>query len=216
MPLPAHFHEPNSLQAGPTVETKRLSRRMYVYWAFALTFLATVGLFCWLVMVPVLEVRRFVSWRLRILDYSSYVEEGRALGTPTEVLKKIRLYMKMPDFLAPGKEHAAILCLISPDEGIRELGHLLDHRSRRVRDQVLEMLAVLHVEGHEEAGSILKAISVSDPDPRARKLASMYLGDPSIGDCNVLGLPEHFGEDSPARTRTRDRLKEMLVELQER
>jgi hypothetical protein len=49
-----------SSQAGPAVDAKR-SKRLYILWSTALTLLLALGLFSWLVVVPVWRVRSIVD-----------------------------------------------------------------------------------------------------------------------------------------------------------
>jgi len=100
---------------------KPRSRKLYVLWAIALTLLLALGLFSWLVVVPVWQVRsglKNVGW------YASgpvdSIPGGRELvselGGPRAATSKLMLYLRMPDFVAPGKALAIdVLRVVGPD-----------------------------------------------------------------------------------------------------
>jgi hypothetical protein len=119
-PSPASLQEPSS-QAAAAVETKR-SRRVCIYWGIALTLLVTVGLLCWLVVVPVMEVDEALQGcdlptlkglhpppqeveRLR----TQYQQAIKELGGPEQAERKLGLYMRLPDWaLGRGKAEVGV------------------------------------------------------------------------------------------------------------
>ena len=82
-------------------------RRLYVLWAAALALLLALGLVCWLVVVPYLQVRSELQ-RLRTDDTGAYDVLER-LGGPREAARKLELYLKMPSSLSEDSECALFL-----------------------------------------------------------------------------------------------------------
>jgi len=118
---------------APSGLVKR-SRRIYIYWGIALTLLVTVGLVCWLVVVPVTEVRTAVrrlksvtneatrNWSKRPWPADYWVlakDETRweivskegviPLGGPEQAARAVSLYLRAPESLAPDKALALVL-----------------------------------------------------------------------------------------------------------
>jgi PBS lyase HEAT-like repeat len=99
------------------------SRRVYVLWTIALTLLISAGLLCWLVVVPVMQVRRELTEKVTIVvsvlrssnpsatrsflsDPSASIER---LGGPQKATRKIEMYLRMPGNIAPDKSWAILL-----------------------------------------------------------------------------------------------------------
>ena len=111
--LPDKRDEDLSSQGGPAVNTKPRSKRIYVLWAIALTLLLALGLFSWLVVVPVWRVdtllKNAVSKGLGGSRGYSMAEpyvpskcDRLALGVVTELggdadaVRNLRLYLNVP------------------------------------------------------------------------------------------------------------------------
>lgn len=93
-------------------------RRLLGCWGAALGLLGALGLFCWLVVAPYVQVRREVIslWVLRAQTcggYAAFPKETKdsveRLGGPSEALPKIRLYLRLPKRVAPAKDLATML-----------------------------------------------------------------------------------------------------------
>jgi HEAT repeat protein len=100
---------------GAPSASKR-SQRIYVCWGLAFALLLATGVFCWLVVVPVWGTCQVVDAMHRdILSSASDDHRPRALtavkdlGGPASALSKLRLYMKLPERLAPRKSIAVYL-----------------------------------------------------------------------------------------------------------
>ncbi len=87
----------------------RRSRRIYIYWGVALTLLLALGLFCWVFVLPAMEVaneaRRITLNTPPRKDH----DPAGGLGGPHRTLRGVRLYLMLPDRLAPYKPGAAYL-----------------------------------------------------------------------------------------------------------
>jgi hypothetical protein len=126
---PALSPEPESPQAEPAVNTKPRSKRLYVLWAIALTLLISLGAFCWLVVVPVWQVRRVVNSRSSpsdpfLVDFSrlprgDLFDKIKDLGGPRQAVRRLGNYLLLPDAVAPAKRNAAhlLVCCGMPAKG---------------------------------------------------------------------------------------------------
>jgi hypothetical protein len=102
------------------------SKRIYVYWGVALFLLLGLGLFCWLVVVPFLQVRPIVeqcdtiktSLEVNFLgqgnagvhieqDFDSFVDE---LGGKDRAFRCLSIYVALPNCVAGHKGGAAGAC----------------------------------------------------------------------------------------------------------
>ncbi len=110
-----------------TVEKSR-SRRVYIYWAVALGLLLALGLVCWLVVVPVWQVRKVAG------DYvygQCRREEAIAkLGGRERANPKIRLFLKLPASLTDSdrlaRRGAAELLMLYNKPPVKWVAELLD------------------------------------------------------------------------------------------
>jgi len=90
------------------------SKRIYVLWGVALALLLVLGLFCWLVVVPVWRVRisagRFAAvgdFRVLSTNWEEVAQdEVTALGGPQRAAVLLHNYLRLPSFLASNR-HAA-------------------------------------------------------------------------------------------------------------
>jgi hypothetical protein len=95
-------------------ESPGASRRVYIWWAVGLGLLLLLGLFCGIILKPVLEARAAVQ-RCHA-DNSTGIpynvdkkDEIKHLGGPRVAASKLRLYLKMPERWAPHRPAAAWL-----------------------------------------------------------------------------------------------------------
>lgn len=118
---------------------KKRSRRIYIYWGVALTLLLVLGLFSWLVVVPVTEVRYLLtSWIQqpgRFSDDDDFLPtEVAKLGGPDSARRKLRLYLKMPKSIAPDRSLAIpLLATCGKDAEPDLLEYLRDDDDESVR-----------------------------------------------------------------------------------
>ena len=75
------------------------SRRLYVLWGVALGLLLTLGIFCWFLLFPYLQVRAAVK-RYRS-DPGLIAEEIQRLGGQEKAFHKLSFYRSLPDQIAP-------------------------------------------------------------------------------------------------------------------
>ena len=97
MPEPAERPVPAKSSDG--------SRRIYVFWGVGMTLLALLGLFCWRVAMPFLEVRREVgALHYYVVELGDVKTEKvpemalaavRSLGGPEKAISKIELWMRL-------------------------------------------------------------------------------------------------------------------------
>jgi hypothetical protein len=78
------------------VDTKRLSKRIYIYWGVALTLLVTAGLACWFVVVPVMEVRAVV--RDFAVGPGPASEYTTRLGGPERAETRLASFVSLPSW----------------------------------------------------------------------------------------------------------------------
>ncbi len=79
------------------------SRRIYALWAAGLGLLAVLGLFCWLGLLPYLQVRALVEKHANDTFPELSPREVEGLGGPRGAVAKIVLYLRLPARLADRK-----------------------------------------------------------------------------------------------------------------
>ena len=118
---------------------KPRSKRLYILWAIALTLLLGLGLFSWLVVVPVWRARALVAeYAEELQEPLSDTPEPEAskdrvsqdlkfierLGGPVRATEALSTYLRLPDGLCPDKRLVLILlarCGRRPEVVIREI-----------------------------------------------------------------------------------------------
>jgi HEAT repeat protein len=158
------------------VETKRRSKRLYIYWGIALTLLLALGLVCWLVVVPVCRVHGALK-RLKsspdVVVWGRRVEREIAeLGGPEACVRGIRLYLMLPRGVAPHRRQAIdVLGMCGPAAGPTLLGMLSDEDVA----QPAVICAALGSTGDNRAVPALIDV-LRSADSRARVSAAAALG----------------------------------------
>ena len=142
-PLPDKRDEDLSPQGGPAVDTKPRSKRIYIYWGIALTLLTTVGLFSWLVVVPVWEVHEAVDDY--ICGHLSPEEVVSRLGGKEKAGAKLATYLRMPAWVSPHKNNKNIPSLPGHcgEAGRPALVLLLDSEDEEVLRHTFEWISGL-------------------------------------------------------------------------
>jgi HEAT repeat protein len=105
-------------QGAPAVSVRKRSKRIYVYWGIALTLLLGLGVFCWLVVLPVSRAGKALE-RLNETRVSHYrwpawapgepESQVEKLGGPASASRQLHVYIMMPQFAAPDKHGAVVL-----------------------------------------------------------------------------------------------------------
>ncbi len=159
---------------------KPRSKRIYVYWGVALAVLLTLGLFCWLVVVPVLETRAIVErFHLasqaypttnRLPDPTAAVQ---ALGGGEAALPRLQTYLRLPRALAPHRIDATSLIPFCGERALPALVDLLEDEEPGVR--CLAIMQVGQLGGQSAAISLVPLLRHEDDATRA--LAALELGD---------------------------------------
>ncbi len=148
---------------APAPSPERRSKRIYIYWGVALTLLVTVALVCWLVVVPVLDVRATVG-RCRGRD-PDFGKEIAHLGGPQNAAHRLTLYLKLPAWLVSDRPQAARLLGKCGDWGLSALYRLQKDKDEHpdVRNEAVEALAMLPYEHYDIGmdGDIGRLINVS-------------------------------------------------------
>jgi len=191
-PLPDKRDEDLSPQGGAAVNTKPRSKRIYIYWGIALTLLTTVGVFSWLVVVPVLQARSLVRDHLTKRMRST-------LYSPPAIGKEDALYCIAK---LGGRRRAAQLlhrCLVWCDDGnyvdrscaISVLARCGDHGVERLRTLArrpgkslnryglnrlaVEGLATSALRNRAALAALQELAKSSNPDPVMQTLAAKRL-----------------------------------------
>ncbi|HOX05446.1 MAG TPA: HEAT repeat domain-containing protein [Planctomycetota bacterium] len=123
----------------------RRDRRLYIWWGIAFALLALLGTFCWLIVAPCLRVRsaikschgqkeRFwlmpresdeVCWRHSIAQ-----EQVSRLGGSQAAFGSLKLYLRLPERLAPDKSTARALLAECGRSAVPELVKEMEKRDQ--------------------------------------------------------------------------------------
>jgi len=158
------------------------SRRFIVFWLLSLLFLG-LCLVIGLVGYPVWQVRQSVS-RCKgyvLPDVAEYaaISEVPALGGESSATEKIEMYLRMPELVAPHKEHAVSILPACGKPGLGALLSLYDSDKPRIKAAVLYSLT--HHDDKKAIRPLVDALSYTGREFRyLRQLAARRLG--GIGD----------------------------------
>jgi HEAT repeats len=171
-------------------EPTQRSKRLYILWAIALTLLISTALFCWLVVVPVWQVRNAV---LGCDDLGKgdktyddpYRRQALLLGDPANAVGKIRLYLRAPDFAAGKKDVAVELLGFCGPVAIPELQRILEGPETELHRAAIRALGTIGPPAARTTNDIVKAMRL---DPKIAIIATIQLG--KIGPGAKDAVPE--------------------------
>jgi HEAT repeat protein len=202
---------------------KDRARTVYVWWGVGMGLLLLLGLICWTVVGPVIEVRkadRRIMDRIEALSAGSATEDAmwalvreevRHLGGPTAAARKIGVYLRTPKELSVGDHslsfHRDGVLLALGECGEAGVGPLLrtirgEHGNAAgadapcycVLDQRIGAIPALGRTGSRRGVSILVELL---GDPNVGRLAAEALGrigDPGCVDAVIAELQKGHGQ----------------------
>jgi hypothetical protein len=195
---------PDSTAASP-----RRSKRLFVYWGIALTLLITGGLFCWLVVVPFLQIRGVLkgysvsTWS----DNPPAPAEIQSLGGREAARKKLVWYLSLPRSITVEHKKAVALLGACGEDAVADLERLLVDEDIAVRRGSLYAMAGIGgqqaIDGligaacgsgqteelRTEAQTLLAMLSYADRKLRSNIVAELIRRSPdtTLGRRTVLG-----------------------------
>ena len=206
MTTPAHSPEPNLPQEGAAVERSGPSRKAIFGWGVAM--LAALGLawFAGAVVWPVWEVRGVIQRHheaskhsyLGSLESSGWelpsfpvgADAIRELGGPEAATRKLNLYLRMPEVIAPHKSLAPELWRGSKGGGKAFLIKALSHPEPIVRVSAASSLGNIDSRfvGQDEIAALADA--TADEDAAVRYCAVVALGNLGSKACTAIPVLE--------------------------
>jgi len=187
---------------GP--EKPKRSKRLYVYWGMALALLVTVGLFSWMVVVPVwrvkLAVERCQIAKLNADDDVSALcrQEVQALGGPSCTARRFAIYLMLPRRWVPLNPMAVRMLGSCGIEAVPSLIKLL--KSGETDDVRISAIACLGSLGDDRAVEPL-IDTLKDKSPWIRYVAADSLGQ--LGDARAVRPLMAALDDVPHNTRVK-------------
>jgi HEAT repeat protein len=157
---------------APSPAPTKRSKRMYVLWATALTLLLTLGLFCWLVVVPYFRVRAAIERCAGTWDLMP--QEIERLGGPELAARDLSLYTRLPDRIADRKRTAALLLGRCGKPAVPALVGLLGNKDEYVRWYAAYALGRIGPEAREAVPALARALGDNNKD--VRRCAAEALG----------------------------------------
>lgn len=107
------------------------SKLTYALWGIALSVLLALGLVCWQLVLPLLQVRAVVrERRVARISYEAAIER---LGGSEKAVGRLSFYLNCPKRLAPYRLHAVTILARCGPEAIPELARLLEDEDKEVR-----------------------------------------------------------------------------------
>jgi hypothetical protein len=167
----------------PPQPTDRRGRRIYVYWAIALTLLALLAVFCWAVVAPVWQVRRAVmdcvpppanGGAAFSFDETKAKRHIERLGGQGAAAQRLARYLGLPRCLAPHRDIAVRMMRPCGDAATPYLISCLTDNDRRVR---VAAALVLGWNPDSRATEALVTTLVTDQSAYVRELAAGALGE---------------------------------------
>ncbi len=112
----------------------RRSRKVYVLWGISLAFLLALGVFCWLVVVPVWRTHRVVAeyGKPRATKDDKAEVFIKMLGGSEQAARKLSAYLRVPGIPEASRGNAAWLLARCGDTAHPELKRLLKDKNLTV------------------------------------------------------------------------------------
>jgi HEAT repeat protein len=171
---------------APAPAPAKRSKKLYVLWAIALTLLISTGLFCWLVVVPVWQVRRVVVQ----MDSASFTGDMAiaALGGESKAMRPLVMYSRLPAWAVRDRETAVRLLSGCGKPAVPHLLRLLQEKSLRIA--AADALAELgHCHAVDAFPDILRFFRTSRDLFAARSLAyALVKTCPDVTKHSAVGL----------------------------
>jgi HEAT repeat protein len=170
---------PACSQEAPPVDKR--SRKGYVLWGVALAALLTVGLFCWLVVVPILQtdaaLKRLKATGPKWPESPANDQMQLAideLGGTREAVRHIRFYLRIPDCLAEEKNIAVLVLAYCGKSAVDTLsGSLRDGDPARAH-LVLWGLATIGEDAYAAVPNIVPFLLHHDPEVQDQAARALY------------------------------------------
>ena len=157
---------------APNSPARTRSKRICAYWGLAFTFLLILGVFCWRVALPVIEVRAALAGCKRPWYEGDHVVEQ--LGGPEGALPKLRLYLRMPERISGYKAGALYVMPRCGEPGRLTLVRtLLNDRDPGMRSTAAASLGYCQDAGPRITGALERA--AQDSDAKVRRVAAEAL-----------------------------------------
>jgi len=187
---------------------KKRSRKVYVFWGVALAVLATATLTCWGVVLPFYATRDAVARCALLPDDKPLVagkwmqqapQEIGTLGGPGAAASRLRLYLRLPDSVAPNRFVAACLLCECGEAAIPKLRGVLADSDPKVRRVAARTLKLRSLETGDTA-PLLEMLEKDDPAVRREAPAALgWLG--RQGEKRALPALLRALNDSDAKVR---------------
>jgi HEAT repeat protein len=161
---------------------KKRSRGICVLWGVALTLLVCVATFCWLVVVPVLQVRSQLFSDSQGSNHGGLGQMVEELGGKEETVRKVRLYLWAPEWLTGGgRDRAAILLSKCGEPAVPLLRQLLKSDCSDARFCAARALRDIGTLAAPAAGDLAAALLDRNSEVRLQvELALGRLGSAAI------------------------------------
>ena len=157
-------------------------RRYFVFWAVPLMLLLAVGVFCWLILTPLVQVRGAIA------EYKSSGERKRGcqlLGDREQAVAKLALYLKCPRQLATDRSLAVDLLGFLGEPAVPCLTRALSDQQKDVRIAAAWALGDIGPGAHRAVVPLAEALG--DPSPGVRAAAVRALAQ--IGEAAKPAIP---------------------------
>jgi HEAT repeats len=136
--------------------TRCNSRRIYALWGAGIALLLALGLFCWLLVLPVLKVHTqleaTVKMRRRVFVFVDLGPAVERLGGSDRAANMLCLYLRLPDCLTLHRAEAVeALAVCKKPRTAPQLTAALDHKDDKVKWLAALSLAHLAYKGRASA-----------------------------------------------------------------
>jgi len=167
------------------------SMTIYVLWGVGLGLLLMLGLVCWLVVAPALEVRAALNQQYERptmsapfpdVDVEKCVNAVTRLGGPEAAARKLHLYLLLPKRSDPHRYRAALLLRLCGRAAGPDLIKLLKDRDVMVRHEAAQGLGA--VAPRDAVEPLIAIVENAGEDANVRVTAAWSLA--LIGDPRAL------------------------------
>jgi Tol biopolymer transport system component len=174
-------------------------RKIYVLWGVALTLLLGLGLFCWLVVAPLVRVRSVTAVlleRQRVRQRFPVREFVEELGGPEKAAATLHLYARLPDRIAPRRRVAVHIMSACGEHAVPRFFDLIEQSDGKVQKQAIGQLGNVAANNPKVWPRFIELLKDRDSKVREHTVSAIFIHGRNVPG-SVAALAQALSDADP-------------------